>query len=161
MQLTLNRMNQYLTSDGLEKLNRELNELKMVKRPAVINRIKTAREQGDLSENAEYADAKDEQGFIEGRILELVNIINQAVIISSDGSPADVVSLGVTVLVDCGGKTFCYTIVGSNEANPTQGLISNESPLGRAFLGKRVGEKVSVTVPKGSMECTIVAVRVG
>ncbi|TSC76947.1 MAG: transcription elongation factor GreA [Parcubacteria group bacterium Gr01-1014_31] len=152
-------MNPYLTREGLEKLKKELDELKSVKRQEVINRIKVAREQGDLSENAEYADAKDEQSFIEGRILELENLTNKAVIIDADVTHHDVVSLGMTVTVDCGGRTLRYTIVGSNEADPSQGMISNESPLGRAFLGKRVGEKVQVMVPKGEMECMIVDLR--
>lgn len=153
-------MNHYLTKDGLERLTRELAELKTVKRPEVISRIKVAREQGDLSENAEYADAKDEQSFIEGRILDLENLINKAEVITN-GSGGDVVGLGATVVVDCGGRQVRYTIVGSKEANPGQGLISNESPLGGAFLGKRVGERIVVSVPKGEMECTIVAVSGG
>lgn len=152
-------MNHYLTRDGLEKLKKELEELKTVKRQEVINRIKVAREQGDLSENAEYADAKDEQSFIEGRILDLESLANKAVIIDADATRHDIVSLGMTVTVDCGGRTLKYTIVGSNEADPAQGMISNESPLGRAFLGKRVGEKVQVMVPKGEMECMIVDLR--
>lgn len=153
-------MNQYLTKEGMQKFQAELGELKTVKRPDVINRIKTAREQGDLSENAEYADAKDEQSFIEGRILELESIINRAVIIGEEERQAtDTVALGTTVVVDCAGRMLTYTIVGSNEANPAQGLISNESPLGNAFLGKRVGERVTVNVPKGAMECMIVEVQ--
>ncbi len=151
-------MTHYLTPSGLDKLRRELEELKTIKRQEVISRIKVAREQGDLSENAEYADAKDEQGFIEGRILELESLINQAVVITTNGNGGDVVSLGSTVLVDCGGKQLRYTIVGSNEANPAQGLISNESPLGGAFLGKRVGDRVAVTVPKGALECVVIDV---
>lgn len=149
----------YLTKEGLERLRRELEEIKTVKRTEVINRIKTAREQGDLSENAEYADAKDEQSFIEGRILELESLINKAVVIDRNGVGGEEVSLGSTVVVDCAGRTFTYTIVGSNEANPTEGKISNESPLGRAFLGKRVGDRVTVSVPKGEMECGIIEVR--
>lgn len=152
-------MSQYLTAEGLEKLKAELHELKTIKRPDVINRIRIAREQGDLSENAEYADAKDEQSFIEGRIIELESIINRAVIIGSADRVSDTVGVGATVEVDCGGRSLTYTIVGSNEANPTQGLISNESPLGRAFLGKRVGERITVAVPRGDMECTIVAIK--
>ncbi len=153
-------MSEYLTRAGLARLQDELSALKTVKRREVINRIQTAREQGDLSENAEYADAKDEQGFIEGRIIELETIINQAVIIGADEpSSPDTVALGMTVVVDCAGRQLTYTIVGSNEANPAGGLISNQSPLGKAFVGKRVGERITVTVPKGAMECLIVEVR--
>lgn len=130
-----------------------------MKRQEVITRIKIAREQGDLSENAEYADAKDEQSFIEGRILELESLINKSVVINVERRERDVVGLGSTVVVDCGGKQLRYTIVGSNEANPAGGLISNESPLGGAFLGKRVGERILVTVPKGAMECVVIEVR--
>jgi len=152
-------MTHYITKEGLEKLKLELNELKTVKRHEVINRIKTAREQGDLSENAEYSDAKDEQSFIEGKILEIENLINKSIIIASNGNSTEMVTLGATVVVDCAGRNLKYTIVGSNEANPTEGLISNESPLGRAFLGKKVGETVVVSVPKGEMECHIVEIK--
>ena len=147
-------MTHYITKEGLEKLKLELNELKTVKRHEVINRIKTAREQGDLSENAE-----DEQSFIEGKILEIENLINKSIIIASNGNSTEMVTLGATVVVDCAGRNLKYTIVGSNEANPTEGLISNESPLGRAFLGKKVGETVVVSVPKGEMECHIVEIK--
>ena len=152
-------MTHYLTREGLEKLKVELEELKTVKRQEVIHRITVAREQGDLSENAEYADAKDEQSFIEGKILELEALINRAVVIDGNGSNGGEVALGRTVVVDCGGRTLAYMIVGSNEANPAAGKISNESPLGCAFLGKRVGDRVTVTVPKGEMECMIVEIR--
>lgn len=154
-------MTNYLTREGLARITQELAELKTVKRHEVINRIKVAREQGDLSENAEYADAKDEQSFIEGRIIELETLVNKAIIIDAPSTRQDVVMVGHTIVVDCGGRTFQYTIVGSNEANPAQGMISNESPLGRAFLGKRVGEKVQVSVPKGEMECTVVDLKIG
>ncbi|MDD5109656.1 MAG: transcription elongation factor GreA [Patescibacteria group bacterium] len=152
-------MPHYISKEGLEKLKRELEELKTVKRPEVINRIKVAREQGDLTENAEYSDAKDEQSFIEGRIIEIENLINKSVLISANGGGSNgEVTVGVTVVVDCGGRQMRYTIVGSNEANPTGGLISNESPMGRAFLGKKVGEVAVVNVPKGEMACRIVEI---
>lgn len=152
-------MPSYLTKEGLEKLQLELDTLKNVARKEVINRIKIARDQGDLSENAEYSDAKDQQSFIEGRILELENTIRSAVLIEPSVGRDGIVGLGVTVTISCvgdhGADERRYTIVGSNEANPTSGLISNESPLGRAFLGKRLGETVEVRTPKGMMRCTI------
>lgn len=157
-------MSAYLTKEGLEKLQQELDTLKNVARKEVINRIKTAREQGDLSENAEYSDAKDQQSFIEGRILELENTIRSAVLIEPTVGRDGTVGLGMTVTINCEGDHGVderrYTIVGSNEANPTGGRISNESPLGRAFIGKRLGETVEVRTPKGMMRCTIVHVAV-
>ncbi len=157
-------MSAYLTKDGLEKLQQELDTLKNVTRKEVINRIKIARDQGDLSENAEYSDAKDQQSFIEGRILELENTIRSAVLIEPAAGSDGTVGLGMTVTITCEGghgvDERVYTIIGSNEANPASGRISNESPLGRAFLGKRLGETVEVRTPKGVMRCTIVNIAV-
>lgn len=150
-------MTQYLTKDGLEKLEKELVELKTFRRPQIIERIQKAKELGDLSENAEYQDAKDEQSFIEGRIVELENLINKAEIINNQLNGGQV-NLGGTVIVECDGETKKYTIVGSREADPVQGIISNESPLGRAFLGRKIGETVEVEVPRGLMRCKIVEV---
>lgn len=155
----------YLTKEGLEKLQQELDTLKNVTRKEVISRIQIAREQGDLSENAEYSDAKDQQSFIEGRILELENTIRSAVLIEPSASQSDTVGLGMKVTIACEGNNGTeerhYTIVGSNEADPTGGRISNESPLGRAFLGKRLGETVEVRTPRGVLRCTITNVAVG
>lgn len=150
-------MKYYFTKEGLEKLKKEFQELKNVKRKEVIERIATAREMGDLSENAEYQDARDEQGFIEGRILELENIINKAEIII-ENNQINFIQLGSTFIVDCDGIQKQYTIVGSNEAKPSSGLISNESPLGGAFLDKKVGDKVEVDVPKGKVMCAILKI---
>jgi len=152
-------MPQYITKEGLQKLIDELEELKTVRRKEVIERIRTAKELGDLSENAEYADAKEEQSFIEGRILELENFIRKAEII--DSSNSEMVMLGNTIEVECEGEKNKrqYTIVGSNEASPLEGKISNESPLGRAFLGKKLGEAVEVTIPKGTIKCTIINIK--
>ena len=149
-------MPHYLTQEGLEKLKKELEELKTVRRREVIDRIQAARELGDLSENAEYSDAKDEQSFIEGRIEELEALIKKAEIIDSNNHNG-AVSLGSTVKVVCNGDSEKeYKIVGSNEADPLKGLISNESPLGGAFLGKKVGETIEVEVPRGKMVCKII-----
>jgi len=147
----------YITKNGLEKLVEELEYLKKTKMPEVVERIARAKELGDLSENAEYQDAKDEQGFIAGRIAELENLINKSEIIKENGSK-EIIDVGCTIKVRCGGDEYNYTIVGSNEANPGKGLISNESPIGRAFLGRRKGEKVMVNVPKGEMECEVLEI---
>lgn len=151
-------MKYYITQEGLEKLKKELEVLKTVKRKEIIERIRNAKELGDLSENAEYAEAKDEQSFIEGRILEIENFINKAVIIDANSKDTGIVSVGNTVIISCEGGVGKkeYTIVGSNEANPAHGKISNESPLGKAFLGKKIGEKVEVVVPRGKIICEIV-----
>lgn len=148
----------YLTKEGLEKLQQELEHLKKVKMPEIIERIARAKDLGDLSENAEYHDAKDEQGFVAGRIMEIENLINKSEVISESTSK-DIVNIGSTIRVMCGPQEFTYTIVGSNEANPSQGLISNESPIGRAFLGSKKGEKVTVVIPRGEMECEVLEIK--
>jgi transcription elongation factor GreA len=147
----------YITKEGLLKLQEELENLKKVKMPEVIERIARARELGDLSENAEYHDAKDEQGFIAGRIAEIEEMIHNTEIISGKAGK-DEVSIGNTIKVVCNKKEFTYTIVGFNEADPLKGLISNESPLGRAFLGCKKGQKISVNVPSGTMQCEILEI---
>ncbi len=148
----------YLTKSGLEKLKEELEYLKKIKMPDVVERIARAKELGDLSENAEYHDAKDEQGFIAGRIVDLENMINKSEVIKENGSK-ETVMVGCSVKVRCGSDEYDYMIVGSNEANPSKGLISNESPIGRAFLGCKVGEKVNVKIPKGEMECEVLEIK--
>jgi transcription elongation factor GreA len=147
----------YITQAGLEKLKKEVEQLKSEKMPEIIERIARAKELGDLSENAEYQDAKDEQGFTAGRIVEIESIIRKAEIIEESDNK-DIVSLGSKIKITCDNKEFEYTIIGSNEADPARGLISNESPLGKAFLGRKVGEKVMVVIPKGEMECTILSI---
>jgi len=148
----------YVTQEGLDNLKKELTFLKVEKMPQIIERIARAKELGDLSENAEYQDAKDEQAFTAGRIAEIEEMIRKAEIIKKS-SDAEVVSLGDTIRVICDGTERQFTIVGSNEANPSQGLISNESPIGQAFLGARVGDKVTVSVPKGLMECQVLEIK--
>lgn len=147
-----------LTPEGYQRAKQELDELKNVKRKEIAGRIQDAKELGDLSENAEYAEAKNEQSFIEGRIVELENLIKTAVIIDS---PPDstVVRVGSTVTVQGANTKATYTIVGSNEADPTAGKISNESPLGKAFIGKRVGESITATTPAGEASYTIQTIR--
>ncbi|MBU1165099.1 transcription elongation factor GreA [Patescibacteria group bacterium] len=150
-------MTQYISKEGLTKLMSELEELKNVKRKEVIERITKAKELGDLSENADYHDAKDEQGFIEGRIIELEHMIKNVVIVENN-KKSDIVDIGHKVKILCEGSEREYEIVGSNEANPAEYKISNESPLGQAFLGSKVGDVVKVIVPKGEMECEILAI---
>ena len=148
----------YLTREGFKKFEEELEQLRTVKRPRVAERIRQAKEFTDTVDNAEYDEAKSEQAFVEGRIQELERALANAQIIG-DGPHSDVVELGSHVTVKDGdGVEEKYTIVGSVEADPRHGLISNESPVGRALLGKRVGEQASVVAPGGSFELTIVEV---
>jgi transcription elongation factor GreA len=149
-----------ITKKGLEKLQAELDELLSVKRPEVADRIKTAKEFGDISENAEYEDAKNDQGWIEGRILTLEKMIRNAEIIQEPSrKAADGVQLGSRVKVkDEFGETS-YTIVGPVEADPTKGLISLESPVGKALMGHAKGDKVKVATPGGTSSVTIISIR--
>ena len=149
----------YVSQEALAKLKAELNDLVTNKRPEVIDRIQRARELGDLSENADYSDAKESQGFIEGRILELESMIRNAKLINGENGSAQV-RIGTTLVANCqnlGEKE--YTIVGSNEAAPAQGKISNESPFGEAFLSRKVGEEVQIKTPRGAMTCKIVSIK--
>lgn len=148
---------QYVTAEGLEKLKAELKELKLVKRKEIVSRIQEAKELGDLSENAEYTEAKNEQSFIEGRIIEIENTLKNAEVIADEPGSSQVL-VGSTVTVKYGADQSTYTIVGSNEVNPSQGLISNESPLGHAFIGHMVGDVVEVKVPNGVARYTIVSI---
>ncbi|MFH1430657.1 MAG: transcription elongation factor GreA [Candidatus Uhrbacteria bacterium] len=143
--------NTYITVDGLGKLQGELLHLKSVRRREIADKIERAKELGDLSENAEYHEAKDEQAFIEGRILDLETAINSATIVSAP-TDADRVNIGSCVELDCDGVERKYCIVGASEADPTQGRISNESPLGQALLGRTPGEEVSVVTPRGKRQ---------
>ena len=146
-----------LTKEGLEKLNNELKLLINEKRKEVIERIREAAAHGDLSENADYAQAREEQSFIEGRIMEIEDMIKNAEIITA-ATQHSVVTIGSTVVVKVNGQEKKYTIVGSNEANPLQGKISNESAVGKSLLGKKVGDKFKITAPAGEMEYEVVAI---
>ena len=128
-----------------------------VKRPEVANRIHDAKEHGDLSENAEYEDAKNEQAFVEGQIQTLEALIKNATIIDENHS-TEHVQIGSTVSVESGDGDETFTIVGSAEAKPGEGRISNESPVGRALLGKRKGDKIVVRVPAGDFSYKIVSI---
>jgi transcription elongation factor GreA len=154
----VNNKPEYLSREGLEKLRAELDELINVRRPEIATRIHEAKEHGDITENAEYEDAKNEQAFIEGRIQTLTVLIKNAVIIEENQSTSHV-QIGSTVELQGADGKETYTIVGSTEAAPLEGRISNESPVGRALLGRRKGDKVRVTVPAGNSVYTIVGIR--
>jgi len=149
-----------LTVDGLRKLEQELEHLKSVKRKEVAERIKQAIEFGDISENSEYEDAKNEQAFIEGRILTLEKKLRNARIIDDTGLDTDKVSLGSKVVLkdlECG-DVLEYVIVGSMEADPSAAKISNESPVGKAIIGQRIGAVVEVQVPVGLLKYELLAI---
>jgi transcription elongation factor GreA len=146
-----------LTQDGLKKLEAELDELKTAKRAEIAERIKYAMDFGDISENAEYEDAKNEQGMLEGRILTLENMVRNAVIIA-DAAADGVVQIGSTVEVKDEFGKQTYTVVGPAEADVASGRISHESPVGKALMGRKVGEKVMVMTPGGEREVKIVKI---
>ncbi|MGH2606150.1 MAG: transcription elongation factor GreA [Anaerolineales bacterium] len=149
----------YVTADGLKKLEEELETLRTVKRAEVAQRLHEAMEDGELIENAEYEAAKNEQAFVEGRILELEHMIAQAQIIQPKKS-GGVVRIGNTVVVQEGSNPpETYTIVGAAEANPKEGLISNESPLGQALLERKIGDEVDVKAPAGVLRFKIVKMK--
>lgn len=148
----------HLTKEGLTRLESELKQLTAVQRADVAEKIKRAREMGGTENNAEYDDAKNEQAFVEGRILMLENLIRNAVIIEATVAPG-VVELGDKVLIqNQDGKIEQFTIVGSAEANPVEGKISNESPVGRALLGKKTGDKIDVKTPSGLLKLLVMEV---
>jgi transcription elongation factor GreA len=149
----------YLTKQGLEKLEKELDHLVNVRRQEVAHRLHEAIEDGELIENAEYEAAKNEQAFVEGRILELERLLAKAKIIEG-GKSKDIVEVGSTVVIDPDdGPRETYTIVGVAEANPKNGLISNQSPLGRALLGKKIGESVEYEAPAGALRYKVVKIK--
>ena len=149
----------WLTEEGRAKLEEELEFLRAVRRPDVAAKIHAAKEEGDITENAGYDEAKREQAFVEGRILTLESMLKDAAIIQ-EGGPADMVRLGakVTVVEDGSSSSESYQIVGSAEVDVNRGWISNESPLGKALLGRKVGESVSVQTPGGTLRFQIVSI---
>ena len=150
-----------MTQAGKQKLEQELEHLKTVVRKEVVERIKIARSFGDLSENSEYDAAKDEQAFVEGRITTIENMIRNARMISEDELSKDAVSLGnsVTFVELPEGDEETYTIVGSAEADPFEGKISNDSPIAKSLLGRKVGDQVSVQTPGGEMKVKIIEIK--
>ncbi|MDK6234310.1 transcription elongation factor GreA [Aerococcus sanguinicola] len=149
-----------MTIEGKQRLEAELEDLKVNKRPEVVSRIKIARSYGDLSENSEYEAAKDEQAFVEGQIAKLEKMIRYAEIINPDELDSDEVSIGrkVTFVELPDGDEEAYTIVGKAEADPLSGKISNESPIAQALIGKKVGDQVSFETPGGELALKITAV---
>ena len=146
-----------MTAEGKEKLQAELKNLKLVKRPEVIQRIKVARSFGDLSENSEYDAAKDEQSHVEDRIAQVEEMLKYAQVVDADSVDPNEVSVGKTITYTEVGTDDpeTYTIVGSDESDPLNGKISNESPIAQALLGKKKGETVSITTPGGQFDVVI------
>ena len=144
----------YISAEGLIKAKQELAQLTSADRPEVIERIARAREQGDLSENAEYHEARERQSFIEGRIQELEFLIKNAIVVENKKGSS--IGIGSTVHATCdNGLKVKYTIVGHSEADPANGRISHESPLGKAFIGKTIGDEFELSVPAGKIKCLI------
>lgn len=150
----------YLTAEGARKLREELEDLKTVRRPDLAARLRYAIQQGDLSENADYHAAKEEQGFLEGRILELERMLRDVKIVDESSAGGGAVRLGVRVTVVENGfdDKEMFQIVGKAEANPAQGRISNESPLGQALIGRKVGDTVRISAPGGATVFRIVKI---
>lgn len=149
---------QYVSAEGLERLKQELRELKTVKRREAAGRIEVAKALGDLAENAEYHEAKDALALLENRIYEIELITKDAQVIEDQAGKKGVVQVGSTVMVEVRGTNKTFSIVGSNEADPAAGKISNESPIGLALLGAKVGETVDVHTPAGTIEYRIVQI---
>ncbi|OHA02655.1 MAG: transcription elongation factor GreA [Candidatus Sungbacteria bacterium RIFCSPHIGHO2_02_FULL_52_23] len=147
-------MSEYLSEEGLEKLKTELHHLKTAKRQEIAARLEHAKTLGDLSENAEYQETKEEQALVEQRIAELEERVRDAVVMQKP-TKTDTVRVGSTVRVSSVRGDATYMIVGSEEADPVGGKISNESPLGKAFLGKKAGDKAEVKTPAGAVMYTI------
>jgi transcription elongation factor GreA len=151
-----------LTQEGLATLKAELDHLATTRRREVAGRIKEAREFGEISENAEYDDAKNEQAMLEARIAALEDKLRSATVVDASDLGTDVVHVGSVVHVkDGGGKSSKYTIVGSAEANPAEMKLSNESPVGKALLGRKRGEQVRVSTPRGERTLKITKIDVG
>jgi transcription elongation factor GreA len=150
----------FLTREGVEKLREELDHLIKVRRPALADRLNHAIQQGDLSENADYQTAKEEQGFLEGRIQELESMLLDAVIIDDGQGPKDQVGLGsrVTVVEEGEDEPETFVVVGAVESDPASGRISNESPMGQALMERKVGDRVTVEAPAGEMVFIIKAI---
>lgn len=149
----------YLTAEGAARLKAELEELKGPRRDEMAKRLRSAIQMGDLSENADYHKAKEDQSFMEGRIQELEYLLKNAIIIEENLQPADTVQVGSCVTVQEGDyPEETYYLVGATEADPRSGRISNESPIGRALLGRRAGDEVSITTPGGEIQLKILKI---
>ena len=154
-------MRDQLTQSDIDKMQQEIEYRKLVKRPELLEAVKETRAHGDLSENSEYDEAKNDQAFTEGRILQLENMLKNAQVVDESEIPSDTVSVGSVVkLMDYDfDEEVEYTIVGSAEADPMNFKISNESPVGEALLGKKVGDVVEVTVPEGVSKFEVLGIR--
>lgn len=148
-----------LTKEGLDKLQKELEILKTVERQKVAERIQTAKELGDLSENAEYSEAKEQQALNENRVAEIEDVIKNSEVVDSGSTGSDRITIGSIITANNGKEDRIFIIVGSNEADPLEGKISNESPMAVSFMGRKVGDKVSVMTPKGTIEYKIKEVK--
>ena len=146
-----------LTSQGLEALKHELNDLVEVKRPKIVERLAHARTQGDLAENSDYQNAKDELEFLDGRIDEIKSVVNSAVVVSSNGN-GNIVGVGNKVTLKVNSSEHMFEIVGEWEADPGKKKISHTSPLGQALLGKKVGDEVEVEAPAGKITYQILSI---
>ena len=147
----------YISQEGVDKLKAEMEMLKTIKRPEIVERISAAKALGDLSENAEYHDAKEALAIVQGRIYEITDLLKNVSLIDASAA-GGVIQIGSTVNALVNGKNRVYKIVGVNEADPVNGLISNESPLGSAFLGQKEGESVTVETPGGTTTYAITSV---
>jgi transcription elongation factor GreA len=147
------------TEEGLKKLQFELEERKGKMRHAIAETIKEAKEQGDLSENAEYSEAKHQQNENESRIAELEALLKDAVLADTKNGKGSVIGMGSKLSVKLGHKELAFEIVGSNEADPAHGKISNESPLGKEFMGKKKGDKIEIVVPAGKAKYEVLEVK--
>ncbi len=154
----MNNKKTYLTPKGLEDLKKEYERIVKQERPDVVARLSSAREMGDLSENAEYTAVREELAFIDGKIDELEVLLKQAVLIN-DGDHGQIVDLGSKVTVKIGDKSEAFTLVGEWEADPEEKKISHESPLGKALVGKSVGAEVEVEAPVGKVAYKIVSIK--
>lgn len=157
--MNMNSKKVYLTQKGLDDHKKEYDDLVKTRRREVVERLSSAREMGDLSENAEYTAAREELAFIDGRIEELEGLLKQAVLITDAGHHGGkIVDLGSKVTVKVKGKKEVFTLVGEWEADPTDKKISHESPLGKALIGKTVGDDIEVEAPVGKMVYTVVEI---
>jgi len=149
---------QIISQEGYDKLKKELDDRTTVKRLEIASRIESAKELGDLSENAEYAEAKDEQAFNDGRVCELLALLKNVTVVQNNGDKHKV-GMGSRVTAKAEGKIKEFTVVSFNEANPTEGKISNESPLGVAFLDRKKGDKITVATPRGKVIYEIIDIK--
>ncbi len=149
----------YLSKEKLKEIQKELESLKITKRIEIAERLAKAKEMGDLSENAEYSEARDAQALLERRIMELEQIIRDAEVVSKGKKADNIVVIGSEVKLKSGKQKKKYVIVGTEEADPEKGLISNESPIGRAVLGHKKGDEVAISTPAGIRKYTIINIK--